>query len=110
MRTLALLPFLLYLTWSQDPSSTISDDLSPSQNGSPWSCCPTKLVSNIPPPNEELNGVYTLKEIGNKSEEICYDGCIYAKGEDEFCFIVKAIKDSADIICEVWCTCFLSSI
>ena len=100
MRTLVLLPFLLCLfslTWLQDP------------NQKSEKCCQTQIVENIPFPNEDLNGVYTLKEIGNKPEEICYDGCIYAKDEDEFCFIEKPIQESADITCEVLLNVCLTS-
>ena len=69
------------------------------------SCCAIKNVNNAPAEASELNGVYTLKEDGAKREDICIDGCVYVKDNEEYCFIAKSPAESADIVCEVGLCC-----
>ena len=48
-----------------------------SQSTPAGDCCQKRTVSNIA---SELNGVYNLKRnSGDAEDEICFDGCVYAK-------------------------------
>ena len=62
-------------------------------------CCETKIVENAP--NENLNGVFTLKSAGRKRATICMDGCVYVRDGEEFCFIEKPLAESAQVECKV---------
>ena len=62
-------------------------------------CCDTKIVENAP--NENLNGVFTLKSAGMKRAALCMDGCVYVRDGEEFCFIEKPIAESAEVECKV---------
>merc|ERR1711971_1324556 len=61
-------------------------------------CCATKVVNNSP--DSSLDGTYTLASNGEKEEEICMDGCVYAFKGEEYCFISKPVAESADVVCE----------
>ena len=64
-------------------------------------CCQTKTVEKAPLGSESLNGVYTLSENGAKRDQLCIDGCVYARGGEDFCFITTPISQSADVQCKV---------
>ena len=64
-------------------------------------CCPVKNVNNAPAEVSQLNGVYTLKEDGAKRDDICIDGCVYVKDNEEYCFVAKTPAEGADVVCEV---------
>merc|ERR1712054_587783 len=49
----------------------------------------------------KLNGIYVLSptQPSGKPHENCYDGCVYTKGSDEYCFMSVPKADSADVEC-----------
>ena len=61
-------------------------------------CCSTKVVNNSP--DSSLDGTYTLASNGEKKEDICINGCVYAREGLEYCFISKPKAESADVVCE----------
>merc|ERR1712142_1426766 len=67
----------------------------------PPPCCETKTVKDAPAGSENLNGEYRLKEsVDNKPHENCADGCVYTKGDDEYCFMNVPIAQAATIDCD----------
>ena len=58
-------------------------------------------------PDSDLDGQYTLKENGEKKEDICIDGCVYTKTKDgdvlegEYCFITAPPSKGSNVVCEV---------
>ena len=64
-------------------------------------CCTIKMVNKAPAEASDLNGVYTLAEDGAKRENICIDGCVYVKDNEEYCFVAKTDAEGADVVCEV---------
>merc|ERR1712142_1298397 len=67
----------------------------------PPPCCETKTVKDAPAGSENLNGKYRLKEsVDNKPHENCADGCVYTKGDDEYCFMNVPIAQAATIDCD----------
>ena len=64
-------------------------------------CCQTKTVRDAPGQDSHLNGVYTLKtKKDSKPDPVCVDGCVYVKGNQEFCFKEQAGVTST-VVCEV---------
>jgi hypothetical protein len=65
-------------------------------------CCETKTVSGAPAGMTELDGVYTLlKKEGNPREEVCIDGCVYLKDDEEYCFRETSKEGGAEVVCQV---------
>merc|ERR1719228_403630 len=73
-----------------------------SQATIPGICCQTKSVTNAPAPNQALNGEYVLKSSSdNKPDPNCADGCVYMRGNDEFCFIAVPEAEAAEVKCDL---------
>ena len=87
MRALLLLSFLF---------SSLAQALAESSR-----CCAIQRVTNAPAELLELNGVYTLKGHGAKRADICIDGCVYVKDNDEYCFAATTSAEGADVVCQV---------
>ena len=67
-------------------------------------CCPTLSVADSPADRADLNGVYRLatgQAGGPKRADVCMDGCVYVKDEDEFCFVKRSKGDDPNAACEV---------
>merc|ERR1711936_1329189 len=92
MRSASLLLSLLLFTFTTQVFS---------QGTTPIPCCKTKSVTNAPAGSEDLNGEYVLKSSApSKPEPVCADGCIYMKGNDEYCFKNVPVNEAAEVKCD----------